>query len=124
MSPNGITEYFTEVETKREHNGYLFSVPQAITILILGSMCKLENVRQIHHWAASDRVSEFLKEKFGIERIPCYYWLLQLLQLVKSESLNEFFTKWVETMLPEGMRAKVASEVGTENKLVHRFAQK
>jgi hypothetical protein len=33
-------------------------------------MCKLENVKQIHHWAASDKVSEFLKERFAIERIP------------------------------------------------------
>ena len=90
MTPNGITEYFTEVETKRKYKGYLFSVAQAITILILGSMCKLENVKQIHQWAASDKVSEFLKERFAIERIPCYYWLLRLLQLVKSESLNEF----------------------------------
>ena len=117
MTPNGITEYFTEVETKRKYKGYLFSVAQAITILILGSMCKLENVKQIHHWAASDKVSEFLKERFAIERIPCYYWRLRLLQLVKSESLNEFFTKWVETMLPEGMRVKVTSEIGTENKV-------
>ena len=28
-----------------------------------------------------------------------------------------YFTKWVETMLPEEMRVKVTSEIGTENKV-------
>lgn len=37
-----------------------------ITIEILGSMCRLKNVLQIHKWVANDRISEFLKEKFGI----------------------------------------------------------
>lgn len=48
-----------------------------------------------------DRVTEFLKTKFGIENVPCYYWLLCLLKLVKPESLNRCFIKWAETILPE-----------------------
>ncbi len=52
---------------------------------------------QIHQWAASDKVREFLKEKFAIERVPCYYWLLSLLKMVKPESLTRCFTKWVES---------------------------
>ena len=42
-----------------------------------------------------------MKEKFGIEHIPCYYWLLSLLKLVKPESLNKSLMKWAESMLPE-----------------------
>lgn len=33
--------------------------------------------------------------------MPCYYWLLCLLKLIKPQSLNRCFVKWVETMLPE-----------------------
>lgn len=53
-----ITRYFENVETE--------------TIIILGSICGLKNVSQIHQWASSDRVCEFLKEKFGIENVLCY----------------------------------------------------
>lgn len=44
-------------------------------------------VFQIHRWAESERTSVFLKEKYGIERIPCC-WLLSLLRLIKPQSLN------------------------------------
>ena len=96
-----ITEYFEDVETTREYNGYFCSVAEAITIVILGSICGLKNISQIHQWAASDRVNEFLREKFRIENIPCYYWLLCLLKLIKPDSLNECFSKWVSSILPK-----------------------
>ena len=96
-----ITEYFEDVETTREYNGYFCSVAEAITIIILGSICGLKNISQIHQWAASDRVNEFLKEKFRIENIPCYYWLLCLLKLIEPDSLNKCFSKWVSSILPK-----------------------
>lgn len=98
---NGITEYYEDVEIKEEYDGYFCSVAEAITIVILGSICGLKNVSQIHQWAANDRVSEFLKENFGINHVPCYYWLLCLLKLVKSSSLNRCFMNWVYSFMPE-----------------------
>lgn len=100
---NTITEYFRYVETKKEYKGYFCSVAEAITIVILGSISGLKNVNQIHQWATDERVSGFLKEKFGIKDIPCYYWLLCLLKLIKPESLNRCFYEWVKSMLPESM---------------------
>ena len=88
---NGITEYFEEVELYEEYDGYFCSIPDVITIAILGSICGLRNVHQIHQWATNDRVSEFLKEKFGIGHVPCYYWILSLLKYIKPESLNRCF---------------------------------
>ena len=101
---NGITEYFEEVELYEEYDGYFCSVPDVITIAILGSICGLRNVHQIHQWAANDRVSEFLKEKFGIDHVPCYYWILSLLKYVKPESLNRCFADWVYSFMPEKSR--------------------
>ena len=98
---NGITEYYEDVEINEEYDGYFCSVAEAITIVILGSICGLKNVSQIHQWAANDRVSEFLKENFGINHVPCYYWLLCLLKLVKSSSLNRCFMNWVYSFMPE-----------------------
>lgn len=96
-----ITQYFQKVETTKEYNGYFYSVAEAITIVILGSICGLKNISQIHQWALSDRVTEFLKAKFGIDNVLCYYWLLCLLKLVKPESLNQCFIRWTETVLLE-----------------------
>lgn len=68
-----IREYFEELETEKEYDGYYYKISDAVTIVILGSICGLKNVQQIHQWAVKDRTSEFLKEEFGIYRIPCYY---------------------------------------------------
>lgn len=98
---NGITEYFEDVELYEEYNGYFCSVADVITIAILGSICGLRNVHQIHQWASNDRVSKFLKEKFGINHVPCYYWILSLLHFVRPESLNRCFVDWVYSFMPE-----------------------
>lgn len=109
MMNSTITEYFTEVETTKEYNGYFCSVAEAITIVILGSISGLKNVSQMHQWATDSRVSGFLKERFGIEDVPCYYWLLCLLKLVEPVSLNRCFNEWVKSMLPESMEGMTIS---------------
>jgi len=96
-----ITKYFEEIETESEYDGYYYKISDAITIVILGSICGLKNVRQIHQWASADKISELIKEKFGIYRIPCYYWLLSLLKIIKPESLNKCFAKWVYSVMLE-----------------------
>ena len=101
MKNNGITEYFEEVEITKEYEGYYYRISEAITIVILGSMCGLKNISQIHQWAENERTKGFLKEKFGIKRIPCYYWLLCLMKLIKAESLNRCFMNWVYSIIPE-----------------------
>ncbi|MCM1315891.1 MAG: transposase family protein [Prevotella sp.] len=69
MKSNGITEYFEEVELYEKYNGYFCSVADVITIVILGSICGLKNVKQIHQWVVNNRVSEFLNEEFGITQL-------------------------------------------------------
>lgn len=98
---NGITEYFEEVETTKEYNGYIFSVANMVTIVILGCICGLKNVKQIHQWAATDKVSKFLKEEFAIKSVPSYYWMMCLLKIIKTGSLNRCFVNWVNSFIPE-----------------------
>ena len=99
-----ITDYFKDVETEKEYSGYFCSVGEALTIVILGSLCGLRNVNQIHQWASNERIAGFLMEYFEIKDIPCYYWLLCLLKLVKPESLNQCFIKWVQSFLPDKVK--------------------
>ena len=99
-----IEGYFDEVETRQEYAGYTYSIGKALTIVILGSICGLDSVSRIHQWAVNKRIKKFLQKHFGIERIPCYYWLLCLLKLVKPESLNQCFIRWVQSMMAEDGR--------------------
>lgn len=97
---NKIKEFFEELETTKEYHGYFCSVADAVTIIILGSICGLKNVSQIHQWAENEKIKKFLKEEFQIKEVPCYYWLLCLLKLVKPDSLNKCFVRWVESLIP------------------------
>lgn len=101
MEKKKLVEYFEEVETLEEYDGYFCSVAEAVSIVVIGSICGLRNVSQIHQWATSERVSGFLEEKFGIKHVPCYYWLLCLLKLAKPESVNKCLMKWAENILPK-----------------------
>ena len=101
MKAERLLEIMEEVESEREYDGYYYSLGEALSIVVLGSLCGLKNVSQIHQWAESERTREWLKEKFAIERIPCYYWLLSLLKMVKPESLNQCLSRWVRQILPE-----------------------
>ena len=51
--------------------------------------------------AENAHTKEFLKEKFHIEHIPCYYWMLVLLKMVKTDTLNQCLMKWAAQFLPE-----------------------
>jgi hypothetical protein len=79
----GLTEYFAKVETTKAYDGYFCSVEEALTIVILGSLCGLRNVNQIHQWASSGRVNEFLSRHFGNRKGPM---LLLVIMLVKTNS--------------------------------------
>jgi predicted transposase YbfD/YdcC len=100
----GLKDYFSDVETTKEHNGYWCSIGEVLTIVILGSFCGLRNPSQIHQWASNARVSEFLAKHFEIEKVPCYYWMLCLLKIIKPKSLNQCFMKWTQSFLPDGMK--------------------
>ena len=99
-----LIEHFRNVETTKEHNGYSYSVGRALVIVILGSICGLRNVSQIHQWASHQKIKIFLEEYFDITYIPCYFWLLSLLKMIKPESLNQCFIRWVQTLMPQSLK--------------------
>lgn len=101
MDRTTLTDFFEEVETTEEYNGYFCSIAEAVSIVVLGSLCGFKNVSQIHQWAESERVKEFLKEEFGIAHIPCYYWLLVLLKMIRTDTLNRCLMKWAAQFLPK-----------------------
>lgn len=96
-----IVSYFEDIVIIKDYDPYFCSIPQAISLLIVGTFCGYKNIMQIQEWAEIEEVKEILKVHFGIEHIPCYYWLTRLLQLADADSMNECFNKWVESLLPD-----------------------
>ena len=58
-----IREYFEEVETTKEYDGYYYQAADIISIVVLGSLCGLRNVNQLHQWAKNERTREFLRKE-------------------------------------------------------------
>jgi predicted transposase YbfD/YdcC len=96
-----LVEYFGKVKTTRDYNGYIHSVGRTLTIVILGSLCKLKDLTEIHQWAKDEKTRAFLEEHFAIFTIPSYNWFVLLMRIIKPESLNELFITWTKTLLPE-----------------------
>jgi len=94
-----IAGYFGEVETTETYDGYWYSVKNVIVISILGSLCGLKNMILIAEWAKSAAVLKFLQEKMKIPRVPSYSQFTNIMGIIKSESLNEAFIKWVGSMV-------------------------
>ena len=101
MDRTTLVDFFEDVETTEKYDGYFYSIAEVIGTVVLGSLCGFKNVNQIHHWAENAHTKEFLKEKFQIEHIPCYYWMLVLLKMVKTDTLNQCLMKWAAQFLPE-----------------------
>ena len=104
-----LLESLDDSETKDVYDGYFCSVKDAVVIIILGSLCGLQNFKQIHEWAVTEHVRAFLEKEFGIKRIPCYWWLLCLIALVTPASLNLCMKNWVRKIAP-GLAEKIEAE--------------
>ena len=85
-----------------EYRGYYYKLSHVIEIVILGLLCRLQTLKDIHFWASSKHVMPMLKENFGIWKIPCYSHLTNLVGMIDSDELNklfmEFFRKLVESV--------------------------
>lgn len=104
-----IMEFFKEVELTEDYDPYFCSVEGAISIVIIGTFCGFQNLNQIHHWADHEKVKAELKEHFGIQVVPSYFWLTRLLKIINPDSLNECFIRWVTSLLPEDLDGKTVS---------------
>jgi predicted transposase YbfD/YdcC len=122
-----IAGYFEEVETKQEYDGYWYSVKNVIVMSILGSLCGLRNMIMIVEWAKSARVTQFLQEKMKIPRVPGYTQFTNIMGIIKSESLNEAFVKWIgsvaeisgKTIAIDGKTIRSTEKISVYEKPIH-----
>ena len=83
------------------YQGYAYNLSSVVEILIMGLMCKMTTLLDIHFWANSKAVRPMLKEHFNILRIPCYSHFTVLVGMIDAVELNKifmgFFAKLVES---------------------------
>ena len=107
-----LRRQFGDVSTTQPHNGYYYRVKDALMIAILGNLCGLSDMKDIHQWSSSPRVREFLRENFEMYYFPCYSWFTLLMRLVDSEWLNRQFTDLWQQILPEDRSGTTVSVDG------------
>jgi hypothetical protein len=43
-----IHDYFSDIETVKDHNGYFCSVGEALTVVIIGTLCLFRSIQTIN----------------------------------------------------------------------------
>jgi len=98
-----------KLEESSIHNGYWYSISEALIIMVSGLMCGLQRIDDIHDWAKSAPSRRFLEEQFGIGRIFCRAQFYNILGCVDAEKFKIGFTRWMKKLLTGTMRGKTVS---------------
>ena len=91
------------VDEASGHNGYWYSVSDALIILIAGMLCGIRTVFNIHQWAKSKPSQQFLLEQFGIDKIMSLAQFYNILAVVKAEEFEKCFVRWMQNVLALSM---------------------
>ena len=94
-------EYFDEVELVKECDGYFYNVHDMLKVFVIGLLCGLKNMHEIHEWANEKTIFAFLENRFGITKLPSYYWFTCLLKTINIDSLNKCFMNLAHELIEQ-----------------------
>ena len=94
-----LSEAMKEVEKGTQHRGYYYKISDALTIMICGMLCNLQNISDIHEWSKAEPVRELLRKQFQIRKIPSRAQFYNLLACVNPSKFNMAFVKWMQYVL-------------------------
>ncbi len=95
-----------ELESETEHKGYYYKVSDALTIMICGMLCNLQNISDIHEWSQAESVRDFLFKELRIDKLPSRAQFYNLIGCVKSEQFQKVLMEWVEDVVQSGERIR------------------
>jgi predicted transposase YbfD/YdcC len=94
-----IIEEIGKIKTTEEYEGYFYKVSDVVKIMILGLMCTMKTMSDIHFWSEGKHTRLMLRETFGIKEIPCYSHFTNLVGLIDSEELNKIFMEFFQKIV-------------------------
>ena len=106
---SSLQESMKELEKETKHEGYWYSINEALIILLCGLLCHQKSISEIHEWTEAHPTKLFLAEEFGITRIPCRAQFYNILGCINADKLNYYFTKWVQNLLPGSLSGKTVA---------------
>lgn len=101
-----LQEQMEILESETEHKGYYYKISDALTIMICGMLCSLQNIADIYDWAQAEPVRDFLFGEFHIYRLPSRAQFYNLIGCVKASRFQEVFIRWVEEVVKSGERIR------------------
>ena len=104
-----LQEQMKELEKETNHKGYYYKVSDALTIMICGMLCNLQNISDIYDWVQEEPVQEFLFREFHIYKLPSRAQFYNLIGSVKSDKFQEIFIAWVEEVVTSGEEIRTIS---------------
>ena len=104
-----LHEQMKVVESESAHNGYWYSLSDALIILICGLLCGLRRMDDIHDWAKSAPTKKFLNEQFSIEKIFCSIQFYNILKCVDADKFKMAFADWMKTVLGSTIAEKTVA---------------
>lgn len=94
-----LQEKIKEIEKNSKHKGYYYKISDALTIMICGMLCNLQNISDIYEWAKAEPVQDFLYREFGISRLPSRAQFYNLIGYVNPKKFNDVFIEWVDEIV-------------------------
>jgi len=94
-----IIEEIEKITTTEEYEGYFYKVSDVVKIMILGLMCSMKTMSEIHAWSQGKHQIKMLKEVFGIKQISCYSHFTNLVGMIDSEELNKIFMEFFQKIV-------------------------
>lgn len=95
-----------EIDNDNPHNGYYYKISDALTIMICGMLCNLQNISDIYEWSKAEPVREFLLKEFKIYRSPSRAQFYNLIACVDCKKFNLIFVEWVKSILQSNVNDK------------------
>jgi predicted transposase YbfD/YdcC len=104
-----LWEAMRELEDKALHNGYWYSIGEALTIMVCGMLCCLESIDDIHEWSKAEPTQKFFHDQFGIEKVPCRAQFYNILACVDAEKFSIRFAQWMQKVTQGDRQGKTVA---------------
>jgi hypothetical protein len=90
---------FQILEYQNNFQGHYYRISHALIILVCGFLCGLQKIDDIQEWAQARPTRDFLKEYFGILKVPCRAQFYNILGCIDADKFNLSFIRWMNSVL-------------------------